>query len=97
MLPLLLRQDGKKGGKKECFCHRIWHASTARPRHRFCCAGMCSRGIIPIPKSKTPARLAENIAVFDFAPEGENMAALGGMHQNRRTSHDPLTFDFGSS
>lgn len=52
------------------------------------------QGIIPIPKSKNPARLAENIAVFDFAPEGENMAALGGMHQNRRTGHDPLTFDF---
>ena len=47
------------------------------------------QGIIPIPKSKNPARLAENIAVFDFAPE-----ALGGMNQNRRTSHDPLTFDF---
>lgn len=52
------------------------------------------QGIIPIPKSKNPGHLAENIAVFDFAPEGENMAALGGMNQNRRTSHDPLTFDF---
>ncbi len=52
------------------------------------------QGIIPIPKSKNPARLAENIAVFDFAPEGENMAVLGGMNQNRRTGHDPLTFDF---
>ena len=52
------------------------------------------QGIIPITKSKTPARLAENIDVFDFAPEGEDMVALGGMHQNRRTSHDPLTFDF---
>ena len=52
------------------------------------------QGIIPIPKSKNPARLAENIAVFDFAPEGENMAALSGMDQNRRISHDPLTFDF---
>ena len=52
------------------------------------------QGTIPIPKSKNPARLAENIAVFDFAPEGENMAALGGMHQNHRTSHDSLTFDF---
>ena len=46
------------------------------------------QGIIPIPKSKNPARLAENIAVFDFALEGEDMAALGGMNQNRRTSHD---------
>ena len=46
------------------------------------------QGIIPIPKSKIPARLAENIAVFDFALEGEDMAALGGMNQNRRTSHD---------
>lgn len=52
------------------------------------------QGIIPIPKSKSPARLAENIAVFDFALEGEDMEALGGMNQNRRTSHDPLTFDF---
>lgn len=52
------------------------------------------QGIIPIPKSKNPARLAENIVVFDFALEGENMAAQGGMDQNRRTSHDPPTFDF---
>lgn len=43
---------------------------------------------------KTPARLAENIVVFDFALKGEDMAALGGMNKNRRTSHDPLTFDF---
>lgn len=43
---------------------------------------------------KALAHLAENIAVFDFAPEGEDMAALGGMNQNRRTGHDPLTFDF---
>lgn len=54
---------------------------------------MCSR-VIPISKSKNQARLAENIAVFDFALEGEDMAALGDMHQNRRTGHDPLTFDF---
>lgn len=52
------------------------------------------QGIIPIPKSKNPTRLAENMAVFDFALEGEDMAALSGMDQNRRTSHDPLTFDF---
>lgn len=28
------------------------------------------QGIISIPKSKNPGRLAENIAVFDFALEG---------------------------
>lgn len=28
------------------------------------------QGIIPIPKSKNPARLAENIAALDFALEG---------------------------
>lgn len=43
---------------------------------------------------KNPARLAKNIAVFDFALEGEDTAALSGMNQNHRTSHDPLTFDF---
>lgn len=30
MLPLLLRQDGKKGGKKERFCHRILHKERTR-------------------------------------------------------------------
>ncbi len=52
------------------------------------------QGIVPIPKSKNPARLNENIQVFDFVLEDADMAALNGMNQNRRTSHDPLTFDF---
>lgn len=93
MLPLLLRQDGKKGGKRERFCHRIWHASTARPRHRFCCAG-CAAGDHSHFQVQDPGAPGGEYAVFDFAPEGEDMAALGGMHQNRRASHDPLTFDF---
>lgn len=71
MLPLLLRQDGKKSSKKDRFATEF--GTQVR---------------------QDPARLAENIAVFDFALEGENVAALGGMNQNRRTSHDPLTFDF---
>lgn len=52
------------------------------------------QGIIPIPKSKNPDRLAENIAVFDFALQPEDMDALNHMHTGHRTSHDPLTFDF---
>lgn len=50
------------------------------------------QGIIPITKSKTPGAPGGEYAVFDFAPEGENMAALGGMNQNRRASHDPIDF-----
>lgn len=51
------------------------------------------QGIIPIPKSKDPARLAENMPCLILRWRGD-VAALGGMHQNRRTGHDPLTFDF---
>ena len=52
------------------------------------------QGIIPIPKSKNPTRLAENISVFDFELDDNDMQALNSMNQNRRTSHDPLVFDF---
>lgn len=52
------------------------------------------QGIIPIPKSRNPARLAENFHVFDFELSQEDMALLNAMNCGRRTSHDPLTFDF---
>lgn len=52
------------------------------------------QGIIPIPKSKNPARLIENISVFDFELEEADMEKLNGMNQGKRTSFDPLTFDF---
>ena len=52
------------------------------------------QGIIPIPKSKNPDRLRENIAVFDFKLTAEDMKTLDQMNQGKRTSFDPLTFDF---
>lgn len=93
MLPLLLRQDGKKGSKRNASATEFGTQERQDPSTDFAALDV-QQGIIPIPKSKNPARLAENIAVFDFALEGEDVAALGGMNQNRRTSHDPLTFDF---
>lgn len=93
MLPLLLRQDGKKGGKKTLLPQNLARKYGKTPA-QILLRWNVQQGIIPIPKSKNSARLAENIAVFDFAPEEEDVAALGGMNQNRRTSHDPLTFDF---
>lgn len=51
-------------------------------------------GIIPIPKSKNPDRLRENIDIFDFSLKTEDMNSLDQLHQEKRTSFDPLTFDF---
>lgn len=52
------------------------------------------QGIVPIPKSKNPTRLAENISIFDFELDDNDMQALNSMNQNRRTIHDPPVFDF---
>lgn len=51
-------------------------------------------GIIPIPKSKNPDRLRENIDIFDFSLKAEDRNALDQLRQEKRTSFDPLTFDF---
>ncbi|HWQ11443.1 MAG TPA: aldo/keto reductase [Roseiflexaceae bacterium] len=42
-------------------------------------------GLVPIPKSADPARLAQNIAVFDFALTGEEVAAITALD----TGEDP--------
>lgn len=51
-------------------------------------------GIVPIPKSKNPQRILENISIFDFKLDDEDMNILNNMNINKRTSHDPLTYDF---
>lgn len=52
------------------------------------------QNIIPIPKSKNPARLEENFFVFDFTLDDKDMQILNSMNENHRTSYNPLTFDF---
>ena len=52
------------------------------------------QGIIPIPKTKNSSRLIENISVFDFQIEPEDMAKLNAMNENIRTSYNPLEYDF---
>lgn len=39
------------------------------------------RGTVPIPKANQRAHLEENIAVFDFGIDEEDMAALDGLNE----------------
>ena len=49
------------------------------------------RGCTVIPKTQTPARLAENLALFDFALTAAEMAAMDGLDRRRRFN-DPGHF-----
>ncbi len=51
------------------------------------------RGDIVFPKSVTPARIKENIDIFDFALTAEDVAAISALNRNERTGPDPDTFD----
>lgn len=44
------------------------------------------RGVVPLPKSVTPARIAENARVFDFALNADDMAALATLDVGHRFS-----------
>jgi 2,5-diketo-D-gluconate reductase A len=50
------------------------------------------RGDIVFPKSVTPARIAENIDIFDFELSGEGVETISALNRNERTGPDPDTF-----
>ncbi|MFJ3641645.1 aldo/keto reductase [Streptomyces sp. NPDC090108] len=50
-------------------------------------------GNIVIPKSVTPSRIRENIEVFGFSLDDEDLAAISALDEDRRLGPDPAEFD----
>jgi diketogulonate reductase-like aldo/keto reductase len=49
-------------------------------------------GNVVVPRAATPARMAENLDVFDFELTDAEMARLGGLDDGTRFRPDPDTF-----
>jgi 2,5-diketo-D-gluconate reductase A len=54
------------------------------------------RGDIVFPKSVTPARIRENIDIFDFELSGQEIEMISALNRDERTGPDPDTFDVTS-
>ncbi|MGA3058074.1 MAG: aldo/keto reductase [Candidatus Limnocylindrales bacterium] len=52
------------------------------------------RGDIVFPKSVTPARIAENFALFDFELTDDDMAAITSLHRGGRRGPNPDDFNW---
>ncbi|MBN9333302.1 aldo/keto reductase [Devosia sp.] len=52
-------------------------------------------GVLPIPKSATPSRRAENLAVYDFELDDEQMQAISALTRadGRLFNADPATHE----
>lgn len=61
------------------------HKTSAQIMLRWC----IQKDLIILPKSTTPTRIAENIVIFDFELDEEDMSALEKLDSNLRTCWDP--------
>ncbi|MER6912025.1 aldo/keto reductase [Streptomyces sp. NPDC000594] len=68
---------GRKHGRTPAQVVLAWHLAL---------------GLVVIPKSSTPSRIRENLDVFGFELDEEDMAALAALDEGRRLGPDPATF-----
>ncbi|GEK34774.1 aldo/keto reductase [Kurthia sibirica] len=52
-------------------------------------------GIVTIPKSMTPSRIAENLNIFDFELSAEHMATIDALNEDFHYGSNPEVFNFG--
>lgn len=52
-------------------------------------------GLVVIPKSVTPARIKENLDVFDFSLDEDDLAVMGTFDKGERLGGDPETANYG--
>lgn len=50
-------------------------------------------GVVAIPKTVHPERIRENLAIFDFELDDEDMAGIDALDRSERIGMDPATFD----
>jgi len=55
---------------------------------------LIQRGIVAIPKSVTPSRIASNAELYGFELSDAEMATINDMDRNDRVGPDPANFDF---
>uniref|UniRef100_A0A3Q3G792 Zgc:110366 n=1 Tax=Labrus bergylta TaxID=56723 RepID=A0A3Q3G792_9LABR len=60
---------------------------------QICIRWSIQNGVVTIPKSTKRKRVEENSQVFDFRLDDSDMAALGGLHDERHVTWDPTNVE----